>query len=483
VGSAHPTLAEHDLSSVNIVGANFDATIGHDSIPQQSTLQRTKIYQSLSPSKISIRQVGELQSGSIQISASQASGIQIGITQIGETQIGVAEVDSSQVSSPQIGITQVSSRQTSSREVSSKKTGITQISTSEISAIQIGTTQINTSQITSSQWNPLRFTNSQVNTSEIPLTNSITLQQFLSSHNFNLQNTTIPTWTEFLTGTTSFNLNIEITDLPTGQLAEANITHFDPTGRPTSGTLTLGTNANGLGWFIDSTPWDNAEFGTLNSETFFRATLGSAAYGHYDLLTTILHELGHLAGLISGNSTYDSRITNISGTPTFQGNGYSAPLTQDRSHLADPTKLMGTYLAPGMRKLPSQLELQMLADLRSTPPTAASTSPIASSAHQDATPMLGITNGQFDQLLTQWETRGSIQVTNAAVTLREDDPLLANLSQTFIIPNGAKTFQFTLRTIGPTPSASPILGQSRSITFAGLTERLWAMPTLLRAPS
>jgi hypothetical protein len=39
----------------------------------------------------------------------------------------------------------------------------------------------------------------------------------------------------------------------------------------------------------DSTPWDNAEFGTLNAETFFRATFGSAAYGHYDLLTTILH--------------------------------------------------------------------------------------------------------------------------------------------------------------------------------------------------
>jgi large repetitive protein len=290
----------------------------------------------------------------------------------------------------------------------------------------------------------LRFTNSQVNTSEIPLTSSITLQQFLSSHNFNLQNTTIPTWTEFLTGTTPFNLNIEITDLPTGQLAEANITRFDPTGLPTSGTLTLDTDANGLGWFIDGTPWDNAEFGTLNAETFFRATLGSAAYGHYDLLTTILHELGHLAGLISGNPTYDSRITNINGTPTFQGNGYSTPLTQDRSHLADPTKLMGTYLAPGMRKLPSPLELQMLADLRNTPANSSIHLATRISARQEATPMLGITNGQFDQLLTQWDTRGSIQVTNANLTLREDDPLLAHLSQTFVIPNGAKTLQFTL---------------------------------------
>jgi hypothetical protein len=167
----------------------------------------------------------------------------------------------------------------------------------------------------------------------------------------------------------------------------------------------------------DSTPWDNAEFGTLNAETFFRATLGSEAYGHYDLLTTILHELGHLAGLISGNPTYDSRVTNISGTPTFQGNGYSTTLTQDfatqtlreRSHLADPTKLMGTYLAPGMRKLPSQLELQMLADLRNTPTNSSIRLANSISALQQATPMLGITNGQFDQLLTQWDTHGSIQ--------------------------------------------------------------------------
>jgi hypothetical protein len=72
------------------------------------------------------------------------------------------------------------------------------------------------------------------------------------------------------------------------------------------------------------------------------------------------------------------------------------------------------YLAPGMRKLPSQLELQMLTDLRNT----TSTLPyihIANSisAHQQVAPMVGITNGPktrpADQLLTQWDTRGSIQ--------------------------------------------------------------------------
>jgi large repetitive protein len=100
--------------------------------------------------------------------------------------------------------------------------------------------------------------------------------------------------------------------------------------------------------------------------------------------------LGHLAGLISGTPTYDDRVTNISGTPTFQGNGYNVTLTTDRSHLAEPTKLMSPYLAPGMRKLPSQLELQMLADLRNSRSTRTAST---SSARQQATPMVGITNG------------------------------------------------------------------------------------------
>jgi hypothetical protein len=39
----------------------------------------------------------------------------------------------------------------------------------------------------------------------------------------------------------------------------------------------------------DNTPWDNTEFATQTTDTFFRATPGSTAYGRYDLLTTILH--------------------------------------------------------------------------------------------------------------------------------------------------------------------------------------------------
>ncbi|YAF96599.1 MAG: hypothetical protein AB3A66_02650 [Nodularia sp. CChRGM 3473] len=90
----------------------------------------------------------------------------------------------------------------------------------------------------------------------------------------------------------TFNISFQITDLPTGQLAEAQITQFDQYDRPNGGTLLIDHNANGIGWFIDPTPWENSEFTTSLTDTAFRATTGEA-FGKYDLLTTILHEMGH----------------------------------------------------------------------------------------------------------------------------------------------------------------------------------------------
>ena len=43
----------------------------------------------------------------------------------------------------------------------------------------------------------------------------------------------------------------------------------------------LKMEVNGLGWFIDITPWENSEFSTSLTDTAYRATADSAAYGHY----------------------------------------------------------------------------------------------------------------------------------------------------------------------------------------------------------
>jgi hypothetical protein len=62
------------------------------------------------------------------------------------------------------------------------------------------------------------------------------------------------------------------------------------------GTIVLDSSAAGYGWFVDPTPLDDSEFrATAGSE--LEAGIASPAYGHMDLLTALVHELGHVLGL------------------------------------------------------------------------------------------------------------------------------------------------------------------------------------------
>jgi hypothetical protein len=78
---------------------------------------------------------------------------------------------------------------------------------------------------------------------------------------------------------------IQIADLPGKYLGEAVAA---------TNTIYLDSNAAGNGWFIDPTPTKDEEFvadgGTL-------LAVDPKAVGRVDLLTTVMHELGHLAGL------------------------------------------------------------------------------------------------------------------------------------------------------------------------------------------
>lgn len=61
--------------------------------------------------------------------------------------------------------------------------------------------------------------------------------------------------------------------------------------------ITLSADGAGWGWFVDTTPGAQEEFGLGNSLTAFNATSGSVAEGKLDLLTVLVHELGHVLGL------------------------------------------------------------------------------------------------------------------------------------------------------------------------------------------
>jgi hypothetical protein len=80
-------------------------------------------------------------------------------------------------------------------------------------------------------------------------------------------------------------MTIKVANLPAGVLGE------------TSGnTIWIDDDAAGYGWFVDPTPGDDAEFANVIGPNARAAASGSPAADRADLLTTVMHEMGHLLG-------------------------------------------------------------------------------------------------------------------------------------------------------------------------------------------
>lgn len=91
------------------------------------------------------------------------------------------------------------------------------------------------------------------------------------------------------------------------RLAQVKIEVADLSGvtlaRVLGDTILIDTSAAGYGWFIDPTPSDNEEFALDTGEGRLLANATSAASGRIDLLTVLVHEIGHVLGL-SHDSTF-----------------------------------------------------------------------------------------------------------------------------------------------------------------------------------
>jgi hypothetical protein len=85
----------------------------------------------------------------------------------------------------------------------------------------------------------------------------------------------------------------DVADLPPGVLGET-----DAAARH----VLLSADAAGHGWFVDATPGQDEEFTPGGPGSPLVALPGSPAAGKEDLLTTVLHEMGHLAGSPDGDS-------------------------------------------------------------------------------------------------------------------------------------------------------------------------------------
>ncbi len=102
----------------------------------------------------------------------------------------------------------------------------------------------------------------------------------------------------------------------TFQVTDLDAQHQLGLASEAEGRIQLDDNANGHGWFVDRTPRDNREFTGRNLLT---ALPTGPASGRMDLLTVVMHEMGHILG---------------------------------RDHTANPQSLMAKELSAGQRYLP-----------------------------------------------------------------------------------------------------------------------------------
>jgi hypothetical protein len=94
-------------------------------------------------------------------------------------------------------------------------------------------------------------------------------------------------------------------------------------------TVVIDASADGLGWFIDPTPQRDEEFAPDGSGEL-AALAGGPAAGKMDLLSVVLHEMGHLVGRsdLDPSTNPDSLMTEILGVGQRRTEALDAVFTQ-----------------------------------------------------------------------------------------------------------------------------------------------------------
>jgi len=114
-----------------------------------------------------------------------------------------------------------------------------------------------------------------------------------------------PLVTEAITRWTATGLNpVQVAALQATQFQIVDLGDAVELGNAQPGLIQIDDDAAGHGWFIDSTPDDDDEFALGVAANELQA-LGGTAAGRMDLLTLIMHELGHELGVEGSSADRD----------------------------------------------------------------------------------------------------------------------------------------------------------------------------------
>jgi Ca2+-binding RTX toxin-like protein len=94
------------------------------------------------------------------------------------------------------------------------------------------------------------------------------------------------------------------------------------------GTILVDMNAAGYGWFVDASPYESGEYFSGNGTLV--AGRGSDAFGRMDLLTALMHEMGHVLGLEHGAGSAEDVMgaTLAAGERHLGGHGLAGELSE-----------------------------------------------------------------------------------------------------------------------------------------------------------